>query len=440
MKAASADRLVTGGNVGTRQRPRPNGSGGLWIIKRKRWNEAKQLFEIVELYQRGVEIKEPGHAEGKRKWVTGTGRSPEEAERRLQKALERRGHRQAMQNMGLIENKPKGGLRLEDYLLNWHAEISENDVGPSMRLKYFQHLNNHIIPHIGQIPLAQLGHRELRELFEKTLPAKKRVRAGVVTDEPLLGSSGLLNVYKTLNRALNIAVAEGLIQRNPMALIKAPRFQRPEENIANYMHIVRGMFAKMKREGNPLHDYFYLALLGLRRGERLGLAWSNVKLSGDNPHIIIKQQLQRVSGIGIHIKPSTKSGTERRITLDGEFLQVMLRLKELRKLQVKESKFKPSPEYSDLVFLTNTGKPIDPNTDNDKWREVLQVNRSPVHIRQHALRHVTATSLADLNVPESVAKSILGHSSSSLVSYYGRDTDKKNKQAIREYAKQLSGE
>jgi intergrase/recombinase len=51
---------------------------------------------------------------------------------------------------------------------------------------------------------------------------------------------------------------------------------------------------------------------------------------------------------------------------------------------------------------------------------------------------VAATFLADLQVPEAVAKSILGHQSSALVSYYGRDTSKKNREAIEKYAEQLS--
>ncbi len=54
------------------------------------------------------------------------------------------------------------------------------------------------------------------------------------------------------------------------------------------------------------------------------------------------------------------------------------------------------------------------------------------------MRHVAATFLADLQVPEAVAKSILGHQSSALVSYYGRDTSKKNREAIEKYAEQLS--
>jgi len=406
------------------------------MVKRKQWNEAKQTYEDVELYQRAVEIKDS--PDGKRKWITGTGRTPEEAERRLQRSLERRGGRKALIQAGVIANKPRGGVSTEDFLLRWHSEISNRQVGVTMRIKYLQHLNNHVIPHIGDIPLADLSHRDLRELFEAVLPGKKKVKNGMTIEEPLLGPSGLLNIYKTLNRALNVAVAEGQILKNPMSLVKAPRPERPDENIPHFMHVIRGMFLKMKREEDQLHDYFYLALLGLRRGERLGLAWSNVTLTGENPSIVIKQQLQRISGQGLVIKPSTKSGIERRIAIDGEFVEVLKRLKATRKKLNSDPDFKPSKAFEDLVFLTKTGKPMDPNTDNELWKKTLEKNKVPVHIRQHAMRHVAATFLADLNVSEAVAKSVLGHASSSMVTFYGRDTAKKNREAIKAYAKALS--
>ena len=419
--------------MGTRQRPRANGTGGLWTIRRQQWNEAKQKFEEVELYQRAVEIKDS--PDGKRKWITGTGRTPEEAERRLQRSIERRGAKKALLEAGVIANKPRGGVTTEEYLLRWHSEISEQQVGITMRTKYLQHLNNHVIPHIGEIPLANLGHKDLRSLFEETLPRKVKIKNG--EEVPLLGSSGLLNVYKTLNRALNVAVAEGLIARNPMALVKAPRFRRPDENISYFMNIIRPMFQKMKADDEELHDYFYLALLGLRRGERLGLSWSNVKLTGDNPSVVINQQLQRISGIGITVTPSTKTGLERRITLSGEFFEVLKRLKAKRRLELKDPLFNPREGFEDLVFLSKTGRPIDPNTDNELWNATLTKYKVPVRIRQHAIRHVAATFLADLNVPEAVAKSILGHESQSMVHFYGRDTANKNKEAMKSYSEAL---
>ena len=392
---------------------------------------------MVELYVRGQELKDERVASGKRKWITGTGRTPEIAEARLMAALSKHGYQKALKESGLLVAKSKGGLLTEDFLVRWYSELSTNSLSPTQILRYKQYLNNHVIPHVGDVPLAELGHKRLVELFETTLPAKRKWKQGVETDEPLLGSNGLLNVYKVLNRALRVAVAEGIIERNPLALVKSPKFKKPSDNVPYYMNIVLGMFRRMQSENDPELDHFLLALLGLRKGERLGLAWSNVVLTGDNPTLIIKQQLQRVSGIGLQVKPTTKSGLERRVALVSPFLELLKRLKEKRKLQEKLETFKPSEEFRDLVFLDDNGKPCDPNTDNEKWSALLTKYKSPVKIRQHALRHVSATYLSDLNVPESVVKSILGHESESMYYFYARQTSKKNKVELARYGEQL---
>lgn len=394
---------------------------------------------MVDLYVRGKEIQDPELPEGKRKWVTGSGRTPEEAEKRLLKALEKRGYRKGLETAGSLPKRSEGGTRTEDYLLDWHSQLNPSSLSPTQILKYKQHLYNHVIPHIGHIPIKDLNHRHLVDLFENTLPSKRIQKAGK-EEEPLLGSNGLLNIYKTLNRALRIAVAQGVIDKNPMALVKPPKFEKPDENIPYFMNITLNMFGKMKRENDPLLDHFLLALLGLRRGERLGLSWKNVQLKGENPTLIINQQLQRVSGIGLTIKASTKSGLERRVALVPPFLDLMIRLRDKRKQLEKLPTFTPSPEFADLVFLNDHGKPIDPNTDNDLWNKVLKEHKSPVHMRQHSMRHVSATYLSDLDVPESVVKSILGHESESMYWFYARQTSKKNRAELKRYGEHLEGE
>jgi hypothetical protein len=186
---------------------------------------------MVELYVRGQELKDSSIPEGKRKWITGTGRTPEEAEKRLLKALVKRGYKKALEEAGKTPQRARGGLLTETYLNRWLSELDSGSISETQKLRYKQYLHNHVIPHIGHVPLRELGHKHLVELFGITLPSKRKVKGGLELDTPLLGNNGLLNVYKTLNRALRIGVAEGVIERNPMALVKPPKFEKPKENI-----------------------------------------------------------------------------------------------------------------------------------------------------------------------------------------------------------------
>jgi integrase len=246
------------------------------------------------------------------------------------------------------------------------------------------HINNHLSPHIGRTALADLEYKHLQELFYVTLPGKKKMREGLETEEQLLGVNGLLGIYKTLSNALKIAVKKGKIDRNPLDLVNPPKYQKPEENIPHLMHVILGVFRLMKENEDPAYNHFILGLMGLRKGERLGLTFSNLKLRGDSPTMNIKNQLQRVTGVGLVIKPATKSGKSRIITLQDPWLSTLKELEKIRKNQLKLPAFKPKPEFADLVFLKDNGSPWDPNDDNEYWREVNQkYNTRLGHIRGH---------------------------------------------------------
>lgn len=425
--------------MGTKHNPRRKGTGGLYIRKTRAWNEVKQAFEVVEMFQASKEINDPAFPD-KRKRITGTGRTVEEANARLNRSMERYFKNKGLESLGLNpKTRTTGSGGVTAYLQQWHSEMHPTAVSPQLKLKYWQHCKNHIIPHIGTIPLSALTYQDLQELFYVTLPGKRKIKGGVETGDQLLGNNALLNIYKTLNMALNVAVKKGKIPRNPLGLVKAPAYKAPEENVPQAMHIVESMFKKMQETNDPAFDHFILALLGLRRGERLGLTFSNVKLKGENPKIVIKNQLARVTGQGLFLKPATKNGRERVVTLQDPWLSALKRLEQKRKEQKKLPGFQPSAEFQDLVFLKDNGKPFDLNEDNELWLKVNETYYSKnKHLRGHLLRHVSATFMADNNVSVEVARAVLGHESESMAHYYRRVTAKQQQNQVAQFGSALS--
>jgi integrase len=153
----------------------------------------------------------------------------------------------------------------------------------------------------------------------------------------------------------------------------------------------------------------------------------------------IKSQLQRVSGEGLILKPATKSGKDRTVALIDPWLSCLKRMKQVRKEQEKLESFKPEPEFKDLVFLKDNGKPFDLNEDNELWKKVNEIyNAKRPHIRGHALRHVSGTRLADANVSRDVAMAILGHESESMSFYYGRMTQKGQAEQLEKFGEAIS--
>ena len=74
---------------------------------------------------------------------------------------------------------------------------------------------SHLVPKLGSLPLDRLRPSDVEAL----VLAKRR--AG-------LSASSVRTIYAVLRAALDVAVRDGLIQRNPAALVKRPAIERKD--------------------------------------------------------------------------------------------------------------------------------------------------------------------------------------------------------------------
>ena len=409
------------------QSRRTKGTGGLWKRTQPKLNPTTGELEPVDVWQAAREVPHPSDA-GKRKWVTGTGSTPTEANKKLSKNLERHYQRLSIPQPASATIR-HGGQTLQSYLEEWHQELDPNRVSPQLQRKYGQYMRNHVTPHVGGIPIKDLNYTQLKTLFDQTLPAKTKPNS----EQQLLGTNARLNIYKVLNQALKVAVKKGTLDRNPLELVTPPRYRQPEENIPQLMHVARWLFEKLEEETPEAYDHFLLGIMGLRRGERLGLSFSDLSLSGQTPKMTIRQQLSWITGEGLVIKPSTKTGKSRTVFLTDPWLSSLKRLKDRRKEQTRLSTFIPSKGFEDLIFLKDDGRPWSLNEDNTYWMRIQEELGMKDTIRGHALRHIAATSMADNGVEVEVAMEILGHESTAMNFYYRRTTARKQSSQVTTY-------
>ncbi|HEX6498051.1 MAG TPA: hypothetical protein VF054_03360 [Micromonosporaceae bacterium] len=86
------------------------------------------------------------------------------------------------------------------------------------------------------------------------------------------------DAWTTLRAALNNAVREELITRNPAALVRVAK-PRPRKAKPWTVDEVRQFLESARGDHDPLYAAYVLILvLGLRRGEVLGLRWEDVDL------------------------------------------------------------------------------------------------------------------------------------------------------------------
>ncbi|MFY9556608.1 MAG: site-specific integrase [Blastocatellia bacterium] len=143
----------------------------------------------------------------------------------------------------------------------------------------------------------------------------------------------------------------------------------------------------------------------MRRGEALGLRWSDVDLDGRT--LRVGQSLQRLNGQ--LVLGETKTEQSRRvITIP---LGAVSALREYRTRQ-REERMKLGPDWQDtgLVFTTQWGTPIDPRNVKRAFDTLLDNAELP-HMRLHDLRHAWASWLLAEGVDLKTISTILGHSS-----------------------------
>jgi integrase len=154
-----------------------------------------------------------------------------------------------------------------------------------------------------------------------------------------------------------------------------------------------------------LYAAFVLVLvLGLRRGEVLGLAWDQIDL--DDAELYVGEQLQRVRHQLVRGEVKTET-SEAPLPLPDLCVTAL----KVRKKQQDADRDRAGDGWIDtgLVFTTRHGTPIEPRNFGRSFDRCIIAARVP-RITVHGTRKTCASLLAALDVHPRVAMRILRHS------------------------------
>jgi integrase len=208
-----------------------------------------------------------------------------------------------------------------------------------------------------------------------------------------------------LRRALRRAEQEGLAGRNVAAIADGPRIPRREgrtltpEQARQFLGAVKG---------ERLEAAYVVALaLGLRRGEVLGLCWSDVELSGPVPLVHVRRQLVRRRD-GVRLSELKTAGSRRTLHLSQPVVEA---LRAHRTRQAAEKKAaRVWRDTEGVVFTTTIGTPLDPEAFGKTVPRIC-LAAGLGHWSMHELRHSCASLLLAMGVPLEVVSETLGHAS-----------------------------
>ena len=150
------------------------------------------------------------------------------------------------------------------WLRSWYDIYAKPNVRVATADRYHLMIEQYTIPRIGSIKLTKLTAHDLQQLY-KELMESGRTRGKSGHGNPGLSSTTVRSLHLMLHNALNRAVKERLILRNPTEDCIAPKVQKFEMQILQPEHIKTYLDAADKRGLLPM---FYLELVsGLRKGE-----------------------------------------------------------------------------------------------------------------------------------------------------------------------------
>lgn len=289
-----------------------------------------------------------------------------------------------------------------------------NDLSPQDDLMIGEAIDQYLKARTDRRPKSQRADASSLSLFARTMPVgfmvqhveEHHVQAFLNRDL----SSATVNTYHArLKCFFTWCVSQGIIKRNPLERLKRPKLQRKEKRFLTreqYETILRcieadavmkegGMVKQASlKEGEVrwLADVVRFAIgTGLRVGELTSLRWHSVDLN--NRLITIRNE----AGF------TTKSGHERTLPIDGEALEVVEKLFQMR-----------SSESDGYVFTGTSRREGSKDKLNStyvskRFLRYVRLAKLPEGISFHTLRHTYVSWMIMAGVPVPVVQKLAGH-------------------------------
>jgi integrase len=339
--------------------------------------------------------------------------------------------------------------KLAEYLTYWLQEIVAPNLAPLTYVTYETLTRLYIVPGLGGKRLDKLTVRDVQTWLNKVRnscqccaqgkdarrPEKARRCCAVGKCCGAVPSLRTVSDLRTVLRsALSSATREELITRNVVTMTQLPaRRQRKRKPWSS--EEARTFLESVRRDDNALYAAYVLILvLGLRKGEVLGLTWPDIDL--DTAELTIGRQLQRVRGELLHRETKTEAS-------DATLPLPSICLTALKQRQAAQDRARETAgaawTQSELVFTTRYGDPIEPRNFNRYFTARCEA-AGVRQITVHDARRTCATLLVDLDVHPRIVMQILRHAQFDVtMEVYASASSAATREALKRLGASLDG-
>jgi integrase len=304
-------------------------------------------------------------------------------------------------------------MPFQRFASRWVSKYATGQVREGTLADYLSLFENHLFPHFGDMPLAEIAVEDVQE-FKST-----KLASG-------LSPQTVKHSLRLFRQMLGHAVEWELLRSNPADKVKNPRIPKAEMDVLSPAE-TQTLIQATPQKWRPL---LYTAIsTGLRVGELLAMKWKN--LEWHSQRYFVRETLSRKRGEyqGGFTPPKTE-GSARSVDLTPFCLGL---LKQHQKRQAEE-KLSAGPTYDDsgLVFATALGRPLDHNNIVHRQFHSALEKAGLRRIRFHDLRHTCASLLINEGVsPKYIQRQLRHESIQTTFDRYGHLFPETNEEAAR---------
>lgn len=256
---------------------------------------------------------------------------------------------------------------------------------------------NRINRYIGGRPLARLRKIDielmLKSMSAETVPGGKPIRPATVR-----------YAYRTLRAALNAALENEIIKKNPCAGVRMPVQDASFDPVILSAEQGGRILTALRETDGQLYLAVLLSIIyGLRRGEALGVRWCDV----DEHELRIRGQITRSGGRNVYKAALKTASSYRTLAMHP------LVWDELSAVADANRRVGRIAEY----VCELDGKLPSPNAISKRWEKFAVTHGAP-GVRYHDLRHSAAMMMLESGADINTVKQQLGHAKISTTEMY----------------------
>ena len=196
-----------------------------------------------------------------------------------------------------------GEYTVAEWLRVWFELYAKLTIRPSTAGYYRRAMEDYTIPRIGTTKLNKLTSREIQKLY-KDLLENGRLRKKQRKKHPGLSGSTVRGVHIMLHSALDRAVKERLLIRNPADGYVVPKVQHQEMKTLQPEDLKAHLDASERR--NTLAMFCLELVSGIRKGELVALRWEDLDVE-QRTISISKQAIKDEAGNLVVARPKTEN-------------------------------------------------------------------------------------------------------------------------------------